>query len=205
VDGTSCAARLSPALLATLEPVIAVTEIRVNRAPFLTLWGAVVARRLGYDEDEALTLGKAVAGLTAQAKGRRLGIYEPSPAEEQEKTAAERERLGAERLEFMGRLVPCLRTEKGLRALEGTTPSDPESVRRYLLSKFKDALPLVEEKLTALAARFEPGELDKQAMALYMQLRPLVPSGEAGWGRAGVLDLGKIDALIAGRGTTSTP
>ncbi len=52
-------------------------RISINRAPFLTLWAAVVAQRLGFDEDEALTLGKAVAGLTAQAKGRRLGIYKP--------------------------------------------------------------------------------------------------------------------------------
>jgi hypothetical protein len=45
--------------------------------PVLTLWAAVVARRLGFAEDEALTLGKAVAGLNAQAKGRRLGIFKP--------------------------------------------------------------------------------------------------------------------------------
>jgi hypothetical protein len=51
--------------------------ISINRAPVLTLWAAVVARRLGFDEDEALTLGKALAGLNAQAKGRRLGIFKP--------------------------------------------------------------------------------------------------------------------------------
>src|SRR5262245_24241278 len=48
-----------------------------NRAPVLMLWAAVVAQRLGFDEDEALTLGKALAGLNAQAKGRRLGIFKP--------------------------------------------------------------------------------------------------------------------------------
>lgn len=47
--------------------------IMVNRAPVLTLWAAVVAERLGFERDEALTLGKAVAGLTAQSKGQRLG------------------------------------------------------------------------------------------------------------------------------------
>ena len=49
--------------------------ISINRAPVLTLWAVVVAQRLGFDEDEALTLGKAVAGLNAQAKGRRLGSF----------------------------------------------------------------------------------------------------------------------------------
>ncbi|WP_247875801.1 hypothetical protein [Azospirillum sp. TSH100] len=54
-------------------------KIMINRAPVLTLWTAVVAERLGLDRDEALTLGKALSGLTAQAKGVRLGIYEPTP------------------------------------------------------------------------------------------------------------------------------
>jgi len=34
--------------------------ISINRAPVLTLWAAVVAQRLGFDEDEALTLGNGV-------------------------------------------------------------------------------------------------------------------------------------------------
>lgn len=51
--------------------------VEVNRAPVLTLWAAVVAKHLGYDEDAALMLGRAVAGLNAQAKGRRLGIFKP--------------------------------------------------------------------------------------------------------------------------------
>ena len=54
-----------------------VTRIAINRAPVLTLLAAVVAERLGFSADESLTLGKAVAGLNAQAKGRRLGIFKP--------------------------------------------------------------------------------------------------------------------------------
>ena len=53
--------------------------VTINRAPVLTLWAAVVAERLGFDREEALTLGKSVAGLTAQSKGQRLGIFTPSP------------------------------------------------------------------------------------------------------------------------------
>jgi hypothetical protein len=48
-------------------------RISINRAPVLTLWAAVVAERLGYSEEEALSLGKALTGLTAQSKGRRHG------------------------------------------------------------------------------------------------------------------------------------
>ena len=54
-------------------------NIRINRAPVLTLWAAVVAERLGFDRETALTLGQAVAGLSAYAKGVSLGIIEPRP------------------------------------------------------------------------------------------------------------------------------
>ena len=53
----------------------ATRTLSINRAPVLTLWAAVVAQRVGFDEDEALTLGKALSGLNAQAKGRRLGLF----------------------------------------------------------------------------------------------------------------------------------
>jgi hypothetical protein len=54
-------------------------KIRINRAPVLTLWAAVMAERLGFDHNTALTLGQAVAGLSAYAKGVSLGIIEPKP------------------------------------------------------------------------------------------------------------------------------
>jgi hypothetical protein len=31
--------------------------VMINRAPVLTLWAAIVAERLGFDKNEALTLG----------------------------------------------------------------------------------------------------------------------------------------------------
>ena len=49
--------------------------IRINRAPVLTLWAAVVGECLGLPHDTALTCGQAVAGMTAYSKGVRLGIY----------------------------------------------------------------------------------------------------------------------------------
>lgn len=42
--------------------------IKIDRAPVLTLWAAVVAERLGFNHDEALTLGRAVARLNAHSK-----------------------------------------------------------------------------------------------------------------------------------------
>ena len=56
-------------------------KIRINWAPVLTLWAAVVAERLGFDRETALTLEQAVAGLSAYAKGVSLGIItQPWPS-----------------------------------------------------------------------------------------------------------------------------
>jgi hypothetical protein len=70
--------------------------ILINRAPVLTLWATVVAERVGFSPDEALSLGKAVAGLNAQTKGRALGIFETKPeALRQAKQRKERNLPGA--------------------------------------------------------------------------------------------------------------
>ena len=50
----------------------------------LTLWAAVVAEVLGFEHDEALTLGRAVAGLNAYSKGVSLGLFQPTPREVKE-------------------------------------------------------------------------------------------------------------------------
>jgi hypothetical protein len=53
--------------------------VMVNRAPVLTLWAAVVAEVLGFEHDEALTLGRAVAGLNASSRAVSLGLFQPTP------------------------------------------------------------------------------------------------------------------------------
>src|SRR5260370_29372208 len=113
---------------------MASNTISINRAPVLTLWAAVAAQRLGFDEDEALTLGKAVAGLNAQAKGRRLGIFKPH----EEKPTKAREKDLGERfwVEVLGRPVPATNTEDDIRAVRGLNPIDPVSGRRYLEEKY---------------------------------------------------------------------
>ena len=52
--------------------------IEINRAPVLTLSAAVVAKRLGFDWEEALMLGRAVAGLNPYSKDKALGLFEPT-------------------------------------------------------------------------------------------------------------------------------
>ena len=106
--------------------------LSINRAPVLTLWAAVVAQRLGFAEDEALTLGKALAGLNAYSKGRRLGIFKPH--EEKAKKSQEKERGERFWIEVLGRPVPATNTNDGIRAVRGGRAIDPDSVWRCLHS-----------------------------------------------------------------------
>jgi len=172
--------------------------IKINRAPVLTLWGVIVAERLGYKHDEALTFGKALAGLNAQSKGRSLGIYSPAETElEAEKAKKARERKAGETMmvEVVGRMIPAVQTEHGLRAAVNGEEINPESVDRYLEKKFGAQLDEVRAALEALAQAYPPQELKQRAFALYEQFRPKVPEGVTGWGAAGELNLESIRKL----------
>jgi hypothetical protein len=169
--------------------------IQVNRAPVLTLWAAVVAERLGFDRDEALTLGRAVAGLNAYSKGVRLGLFAPSAPKvvaERKKRLARGERL---QVDLFGRAVPVTSTPDGLRALSKDRSIAPESVARYLGSKFGDAFAEVRAAMERAAKAFPPEQLAVEAFHLYEQFRPEVPRGVSGWGAKGTLDLDRILAL----------
>jgi hypothetical protein len=172
---------------------MAISLISVNRAPVLTLWAPVVAERLGFDEDEALTLGKAVTGLNAQAKGRRLGIFKPH--EEKATKAREKERGKVFWVEICGRPVPAKNTDEGIRAVKGAQVIEPDGVRRYLEGKFGDDLARAQSAMQKLAKSYNRQELAENAVRLYERFRPAIPEGVKGWGARGDLDLGLIERL----------
>lgn len=173
-------------------------KFEVNRAPVLTLWAAIVAERLGFDRHAALTLGRAVAGLTAQSKGQWLGIYErqqKGPGE-----AAGGSEFEIVFVNLLDRAVPAIRTPEGVRAAEKGKPADPESVRRYLGSKFGAHLGEVESAMRSLAESFPPDRLADDAYSLYERFRPKVEKGKRGWGATGELDLERISRLARRKG-----
>jgi hypothetical protein len=170
-------------------------NVRINRAPVLTLWAAVVAERLGFDHDEALTLGRAVAGLNAYSKGKALGLFKPSPASVRAEREKKARAAGVFHVELLHRAVPVVRTREGLRAVAKDKPVEPASVERYLAGKFGDALAPARKAMQALARSRERVALAHEAYRLYEEFRPEVPEGEAGWGAAGVLKLARIQSL----------
>ena len=166
--------------------------ITINRAPVMTLWGTVVARRLGFEEGEALSLARTMTGLNAQAKGRALGIFKPS--EEKGRKIKRGEEFF---VELLGRPVPAKNTDDGIRSVKGDKVVEPESARDYLDKKFGDDLDAAREAMEELAAAFEPEELEERAYGLYERFRPQIPKGKRGWGAKGELDLKLIRSLAS--------
>ena len=164
--------------------------IKINRAPVLTLWAAIVAQRLGFDHDEALTLGRALAGLNAQAKGQRLGIFEPTS--EGLKEIRHEQPSGEIHVALLGRAIPAVVTVDGLRAMEKGKPSNPASVEKYLKSKFGEHLQAVETAMAELAKSVSKSELAATGFKMYEAFRPAIPDGGQGWGAKGELDLAAI-------------
>jgi len=174
---------------------MATKKIKINRAPVLTLWAAVVAERLGYDEETALTLGKAVAGLNAQSKGKKLGIYEEKSEDEKKEDKKKERAAKPDFIELLGRGIPAVKTPKGLRAAIKGEPIHAESVQTYLEQKFKDDLDDTRKAMKKLAKAYTPKQLESKAYALYEKFRPEIPEGVKGWGAKGELDLDYIRSL----------
>src|SRR5258706_9900731 len=136
-------------------------SIQINRAPVLTLWAAVVAERLGYDAEEALTLGRAGAGLNARPKARALGITGTTARSKRGSSSTPRPPKARAPLEveLLGRVVPVVKTPDGVRSAESGKPADPAAVRRYLEGKFGEALPAARRALVALGKASPPETL----------------------------------------------
>jgi hypothetical protein len=170
-------------------------KIKINRAPVLTLWAAVVAKRLGYDEETALTLGKAVAGLNAQSKGKKLGIYEEKSEDEKKEDKKKEKVAKPEFIELLGRGVPAVKTPRGLRAAIKGEAIHAGSVEAYLKQKFKEDLDDARKAMEKLAKAYPPKQLESKAYSLYEKFRPEIPEGVKGWGAKGELDLDYIRSL----------
>ena len=165
--------------------------VRVNRAPVLTLWAAVVAERIGHPPDTALSLASAVAGTAAHAKARRLGIADDEGKKPDDLRQVVRPRRT---VQLLGKDVPVAEGPEGVLLAAGSDgkPAPAEPVRNYVSRAFGNRLTEAREAMQALAASLPPGELNRIGFRLYERFRPEVPDGVKGWGAKGALHLERI-------------
>jgi hypothetical protein len=167
--------------------------IRVNRAPVLTLWATVVAERLGHPPETALTLGRFVAGSSARAKARRLGIIEEKPDAEELHARAAELKPRRQTVRLLGRDIPVVVADDGtLRAEDDGKPASGKSVQSYIARAFGGRLVEARAAMEALAASLPPEELNRVGFRLYERFRPDVPEGAQGWGAKGELQVERI-------------
>jgi hypothetical protein len=107
------------------------TKITINRAPVLSLWSFVVGRRLGYWQDTALSLAKAITGMSAYAKARSLGERDTDVGK-RTKVQEQNQKF----IVFMGRRIPVANSPSGPLALKDGKLIQPLSVEKYITSKF---------------------------------------------------------------------
>ena len=81
------------------EEILKTKVAVVNRAPVMSLWSTIVAERLGFSREEALSIGAAYTEMNAISKGAALGIFK-----ERDKIGMEATKGGAQPyVELMGR------------------------------------------------------------------------------------------------------
>lgn len=167
--------------------------IRVNRAPVLTLWAAIVAERLGHDADAAITLGRAIAGSSARVKARAIGLEENPGGGELRDTTKSTPSAPSQTVRLLGRDLPVIEQKGSQYALNHDKPASPRSAYGYVEKAFGEHLAAVRRAMKTLADSLPPEELNRIGFRLYEHFRPEVPAGAAGWGKKGVLDLKQIE------------
>src|ERR1700712_2475071 len=112
-------------------------EIRVNRAPVLTLWAAIVAERLGHDADAAITLGRAVAGSSARVKARAIGLEEKHEGSDLGEAAKQAPRPAPRQtVHLLGRDVPVVEQKGSQYALGCDKPASSHPAHAYVERAF---------------------------------------------------------------------
>jgi hypothetical protein len=95
----------------------------------------------------------------------------------------------------MGRRIPVANSPSGPLALKDGKAIRPEFAETYISAKFGDSRRAAYKAMVKLTWSRPPAKLAKEAFYLYEEFRPSIPASVAGWGKAGILDLEKIEQL----------
>ncbi|KAK7060563.1 hypothetical protein VNI00_001329 [Paramarasmius palmivorus] len=176
------------------EEILKTKSTVVNRAPLMTAWATVVAERMGFQREEALSIASVYTEMNALSKGVSLGIFEEGKDKGLDATKG-----GAQPyVEFIGRRMyvlndlaidPYIKTgtyrplyqsqTKQWRALLNGVPAKPSAAFSYISRSFRQTTPHITGALRLLANSLTPGEINGKAWSLYCEFRPAVNE----WGK----------------------
>ena len=177
------------------------SEIIINRAPVLQLWSACVAHYIhpGLSWQTCLSDGSAVSTICAVAKGRSIvTVAEKNESAEKhdKRDKAKKKQTDLDSIQIM---QFKLKLKDGL-ALVGSEGKGKPDGEKALKKKFGDEqYDKVREAFEEALKSWEgwEDELNRRAFEFYEEFRPDVKSGQKGWGRKGVLDLGKVRSVVS--------
>lgn len=157
------------------ETILTKKSTLVNRAPIMMAWAFVVAERLGFQREEALSIASVYTEMNAITKGVSLGIFDKNKG----KGVGAAQGGSQPYVDLMGRRIPLYQTANGSwRALSSGTPVAPSSAFSYITRALRQTAPHVLGALRLLANSYPPTELNRAGFALYADFRPDVQ----GWG-----------------------
>ncbi|KAH9951615.1 hypothetical protein B0H21DRAFT_716738 [Amylocystis lapponica] len=165
----------------------------VNRAPVMMAWAFIVAERLGFQREEALSIASVYTEMNAITKGVSLGIFDSGTQKGREAS----QHGSQPYVDLMGRRsVPLYQTaDARWRALSTGAPVAPSAAFSYISRALRQTTPHVLGALRLLAASYAPAQLNAKGFALYADFRPSVD----GWGKKAELRCNAILALRKAR------
>ncbi|KAJ6628697.1 hypothetical protein B0H10DRAFT_1940108 [Mycena sp. CBHHK59/15] len=169
------------------EDILRTKSTVVNRAPLMTAWSTLVAERLGFQREEALSIASVYTELNAISKGVALGVFK-----EGKERGMEASKGGSQPyVELMGRR-PLFQTQNSQwRALSNGTAVPPSTAFSYISRALRQTTPHIMGALRLLVESFTPQEINAKAWGLYAEFRPDVK----GWGERSEVKCETILAL----------
>jgi hypothetical protein len=140
-------------------------------------------------------MGRYIASTFANTKAKSLGLKEKESEQDRKyrefQTRQQVSMLEGEFLPSFGQEIPCVMigASESYRAIVDGKPIDPTQVEKSLGDAFGIYFPQVEQKLVALADKFDKDSISEQAFKVYEKIRP--PWN--GWGAKSRWDMSVVD------------
>ncbi|KAF8205050.1 hypothetical protein BJ912DRAFT_1028259 [Pholiota molesta] len=167
------------------EEILKTKSAVINRAPVMMTWAMLVAERLHFSKEEALSIASVYTEMNAISKGVSLGIFDKGKIRD-----SDGQKGGSQPyVELMGRRsvlcqnalteclfdsvvlyrIPLYHTQTGQwRALNNGKPVPPTEAFSYISRSFRQTAPHFVGALRLLAESYSPQELNNKAWS-YMQ------------------------------------
>ncbi|KJA30201.1 hypothetical protein HYPSUDRAFT_175504 [Hypholoma sublateritium FD-334 SS-4] len=150
------------------EEVLRTKSVVINRAPVMMAWATLVAERLHFSREEALSIASVYTEMNAISKSASLGIYR------QDRDRGSDAEVGGSQpyVKLMGRR-PLYRANTGKWcALSNGKPVPPTDAFSYISRSFRQTTPYIIGALKLLTHSYSPEELNTKAWSLYAEFRP---------------------------------